>query len=63
MNSAGATENIRGNLRILCTRRDSNQPPSEYQSETLPRWIVHKEQRANYGVIVDGTGYDRRTKR
>ena len=26
MNSAGATENIRGNLRILCTRRDLNQP-------------------------------------
>jgi hypothetical protein len=63
MNSTDATEKIRGNLRILCTRRDSNQPPSEYQSEALPRWIVHKEQRSNYDVIVDDTGYDRRTKR
>jgi hypothetical protein len=63
MNSAGATEKIRGNLRILCTRRDLNQPPSEYQWEALPRWIVHKEQRSNYSVTVDGTGYERRTER
>jgi len=63
MNSAGTTENIRGNLRSLCTRRDSNQPPYEYQSEALPRWIVHKEQRSNYSTIVDDTAYDRRTKR
>jgi hypothetical protein len=63
MNSAGATENIRGNLRSLCTSRDSNQPPSQYQSEALPRWIVHKEQRSNYSTIVDDTGHDRRTKR
>jgi hypothetical protein len=33
MNSAVATDKIPGNLRILCTCRDSNQPPSEYQSE------------------------------